>query len=655
MLELAGFLLFCSFPLYSVGTHFFTALILRTPSTKARPLFGISFTLSVSLLLLILLEVLGVLAAGTRTLLWRVHLGLDLVLLVAVLPLAQISILLQRWSLSQRLVFIPMLVWLWVFHQIGASFPLLAGSGGLDVSFFGGLQNVCLSRAGVIGVSVSAAMSGIGAVSGPTSSISRLLHAVGEDELRQAEKSLLQALHATLQHRSHLSQLKEEQRVVVEQDAAAGHASAERAGLTATLSTWTLRLIPLALRNASYRKAAAEVRRSAREERVLRNSLQRRLSSLSELVTERERAALARTPRGRLFNLLGYIFSVYCIFKCWTATRCILWQHGVTPSEDPVTRALRIALRLLRLGAIDVAFWSQAISLALVGVMIFSSVKGFLVQAYRIRVRADGARRCGSSSRVAADSRACDAAAGAAGVTTTGSSGTAAELAGCAAAHVMGFYFLSSVILTRASLPSQYHKGINDAVGGHIEFAFYHHWFDSIFLAAASLTLAEWSIRRSHRLRDWFGSADAAAQLAQRRLHHAAQASARRQQRTAQRIRSPVVGSASPSSILSSPALGPALGGPRGSILRCRPAAAASAAAAAAPASPGQLLSEFTPETVRRAEGQDPAAALVAGATVAQRQSTQALLDFVSTQMEAMDVIQPSNGMRHAWALVGST
>lgn len=54
----------------------------------------------------------------------------------------------------------------------------------------------------------------------------------------------------------------------------------------------------------------------------------------------------------------------------------------------------------------------------------------------------------------------------------------------------MGFYFLSSVLLARASLPQQFRNGISEAVGGNLEYAFYHHWFDSIFLAAACITLA---------------------------------------------------------------------------------------------------------------------------------------------------------------------
>ena len=344
--ESLSFLCLCSFPLYRAGGFAFTHLIQRSP--QARPLFATSFALSVSLLILILLEVLGVLHARSRSFLWRGLLGFDLVLLVAVLPLVQIDIVL-RWAFSlsgaasRRLALPPLLAWLWLFYKIGEPFPLLAAGAWYDTSYLGALQNLCLSRAGVIGVSVTAAMSGHGAVSGPASSISRLLSVVDEDELRAYERRLLQALHAVLQHRSHLRELELEKIEVRSQDDAARRALALRPGLAARVASLTARLVPLLLRSAPFRTAAAEVRRSRREERALRAALRRQLCGVAELLEERERHAASVTLRGQLYNLLGYVFSLYCVFKMWSATRCILWQHGVL-GEDPITRWLRIAL-----------------------------------------------------------------------------------------------------------------------------------------------------------------------------------------------------------------------------------------------------------------------------------------------------------------------
>ena len=64
----------------------------------------------------------------------------------------------------------------------------------------------------------------------------------------------------------------------------------------------------------------------------------------------------------------------------------------------------------------------------------------------------------------------------------------------------MGFYLLSSVLLMRASLPAEFRTGISEAAGD-LEFAFYHHFFDSIFLFAATITAVWLLIERAIRER----------------------------------------------------------------------------------------------------------------------------------------------------------
>ncbi|KAL1515811.1 hypothetical protein AB1Y20_002427 [Prymnesium parvum] len=612
--EAAAFICLCSLPLYRAGAFAYTMLM---PSTAARQLFAMSFTLSVSLLLLILLEVLGVLTSASRSLLWRVCLGLDLVLLVAVLPYVQISILLVRAlsfpeGLARHAAIGPMLLWLWLFYKLGKPFPLLA-----EESFWY-LQSLCLSRAGMIGVSVTAAMSGVGAVNGPASSLSRLLFTISEEELHSAERRLLRALHAVLQHRTQLRELLQLQDTLrslsffcpprfldalVQQDLAERQQASRRVELVARVKRRLLECIPLLLRLPAYRTASAEVRRARREERVLLAALHRQFWVVSELVTERERSRFALTWRGRLYNWLGYIFSAYCVLKMWSAARSILGQHAKL-GEDIVTRALRISLRLMHLSDADVSTWSQAISLALVGVMIFSSVRGFLVQAYRLRLRTASPPRSNAPPK------------------------TSDDIMGYVAAHVMGFYFLSSVLLTRASLPSQFRNGISEAVGTNLEYAFYHHWFDSIFLTAACSTLVAFSWHRVEQERRRRGSNPDATLMASQRMHHAVQASARRQE---------IIGRERTAASYAAAAAPAQSSAPRGvpppSPLRSRREGCRSGV----PEVGRQSRSEINSYPNRREAGQESASAMVAGATAAAAKGTAALLEYVSAQMAGMD------------------
>jgi len=111
-----------------------------------------------------------------------------------------------------------------------------------------------------------------------------------------------------------------------------------------------------------------------------------------------------------------------------------------------------------------------------------------------------------------------------------------ADLVGAAAAELMGFYLLSSVLMMRGSLPHEFRQGIHEAARG-LEFEFYYHFFDAIFLASfliaaaiyVSFTLYEVRRRAARRLEQSLGSAVADQMAGVRRHDHAVQAATQRQ------------------------------------------------------------------------------------------------------------------------------
>eukprot|EP00041_Stephanoeca_diplocostata_P010947 m.175390 g.175390 ORF g.175390 m.175390 type:complete len:120 (+) comp18350_c0_seq19:1620-1979(+) len=50
--------------------------------------------------------------------------------------------------------------------------------------------------------------------------------------------------------------------------------------------------------------------------------------------------------------------------------------------------------------------------------------------------------------------------------------------------QVMGMYFVSLVIMMRMNMPERYRAKLVDVLGD-LEFSYYHHWFDRIFLVSA--------------------------------------------------------------------------------------------------------------------------------------------------------------------------
>uniref|UniRef100_A0A7S3GIX3 Abscisic acid G-protein coupled receptor-like domain-containing protein n=1 Tax=Palpitomonas bilix TaxID=652834 RepID=A0A7S3GIX3_9EUKA len=175
---------------------------------------------------------------------------------------------------------------------------------------------------------------------------------------------------------------------------------------------------------------------------------------LTEQKEEIKRIEFYKTPLGKLNNWLGYFFSVYCIYKVVMASKNVIMND--VAKTDPVSKWME---RLLRYGptwlVFDVVFWSQTISFVLVGVMIFTSLRGFL----NLWVKIFQIRNVGYSMRYANN-------------------------AVLFITWIMGLYFTSSILLLRMNLPQQYRQAVTAALG-NIHFRFYHQWFDFLFMVSA--------------------------------------------------------------------------------------------------------------------------------------------------------------------------
>lgn len=117
---------------------------------------------------------------------------------------------------------------------------------------------------------------------------------------------------------------------------------------------------------------------------------------------------------------------------------------------DPVTYGLGLLVHHFGVD-VDMQLWSQYVSFILVGMLIVSSIRGLLLQLMKF---------------FRAFSR------------TISPNNIVLFLA-----HLMGTYFLSSVLLLRMSLPPSYRLIITDVLG-KMEFHFYQRWFDVIFLVS---------------------------------------------------------------------------------------------------------------------------------------------------------------------------
>ena len=163
-----------------------------------------------------------------------------------------------------------------------------------------------------------------------------------------------------------------------------------------------------------------------------------------------------KTWQGKYFNVVGYFFSAYCIWKIFISTVNIVFDR--VGKVDPVTKAIEI---LVPPGyEIDVRFWSQQISFLLIGIIAVTSIRGLLITIAKF-FNAISSRKSSNlivlvlahvmvgddRARAAAYSREQPRAAASCRVCRREQFRTDS---------LQGMYFVSSVLLIRMNMPYQY-------------------------------------------------------------------------------------------------------------------------------------------------------------------------------------------------------
>ncbi|GBG26470.1 Golgi pH regulator [Hondaea fermentalgiana] len=201
------------------------------------------------------------------------------------------------------------------------------------------------------------------------------------------------------------------------------------------------------------RAVELQVRELRKEVETLEGFHRELFLDVNEMHLNRSQLLFSRTLRGFFHYALGYVFSGYCVYKCAIVSINILLDRD--PQKDPVTRGFQIFFMFFQVD-LDIHFWSQVISLVLVGVLSFASVRGFLITIAKIFHQ----------------------------ISTSMSSNSVVLLLG----QMMGMYFISFVLLLRMNLPEDYRRVVTAVLGGDLHFSFYHRFFDRIFLGSALTT-----------------------------------------------------------------------------------------------------------------------------------------------------------------------
>ncbi|GIL86083.1 hypothetical protein Vretimale_13894 [Volvox reticuliferus] len=445
-------------------------------------LWSTVFALSCNFISLVLFEIVNVMDPGLRRAAWYLNVYGMLALLLGVLPYYHsYRLLSSAGSLRRGHVAVgAVLFWaafMYGFWRLGTYLP------GVPPATEGVFRmKQAISRVGVMGTWMIAVLSGYAAVSFPYSYLSLFVRPVEAFEIVAMEEQSRQAQVMCEEKRRRIELARQEMERMAEGRKGLGlglglglgggggggggsqaHQRLLAGGGTGTGgsgATLTSRLgsVVGGLMSWGHPTTPADTIRVLEAEVRSLESLHKTLAvELAELRSERARALESRTLAGHCKNALGYAMSAYCVYKMYTSLKALIFGEDLI--SDTVGSALSFALRWVSHGSInvDVQLLSQYLTLAFIGGISAMSLRGFLKNLRKVFSFVRGA-------------------------------GTASSLV-LLLTQVTGFYAVSSLLLIRKNVPMEYRSGMDLAMGGQLDFQFFHRWFNGLFLASALLTL----------------------------------------------------------------------------------------------------------------------------------------------------------------------
>lgn len=442
-----GLLVLASFSVLFISGWIFVSKNVYSENEKrsrvASGLFSVTFAFSAIIVELLICEVTDSLDPSTRKVVWRADMLLLLVVLLLVLPFAHIICIVQRWVTGFKSIILSVAVLtgisfiFWRSSWLAPVIPLGASS----VERYGMLDAV--GRVGALGLILVSVLSGYGTVSVPFSYLSLFIRPVETGEISAMESQLQQTMVSKKQKIAKVDTLKMDLKAKKESDQA-------KSGF---FSKFINSIGSVGIRKIMHDIASLEV------EIASLSSLEAALvADVRDLKKQRQKAIISRTMKGHLQNFLGYLLSLYCIYRMIASFLALLL--GEDTSSDPVSKTIAVVLRVFTGGSItiDVQMISQYMTLAFVGFISITSLRGFMMHMQRFFSIFRGSR-----------------------ISSVGFVLMLTEL--------LGFYTISSLLLLRRQLPEQYRTTVTDAIGGDLEFDTYHKGFHAIFLVTVFVSL----------------------------------------------------------------------------------------------------------------------------------------------------------------------
>lgn len=466
-------------------------------------IFSITLCISMCMFQLIIYEILNILTPLSREINWKFSIITLLILVIIVLPIYALYCTITSYTQSRIHTVITLCIcftlWLYLFYSLGTtSIEKNFNTNTQSSSFTSYIHNIFLyhilsfennvSRVAVIGVTTIAIFSGFGAVNCPYTWISVFLQYVDSKYIYDIEQQIHSTINRISKKKSQsilLHQTLQQLQQHMNESNQHSNANSSANDVSMSYTQWLKSFLPTPFtpstsshHNTELTNIHKELSNIQVEIMMLSQFLQSLFLEFYELrEIEVQYYSSYYTLLGRIYNFLGYFFSIWCIYKMIIS--CVNIIMGRVVRMDPVTRFLNILLNHMMHVDIDIEFYTQFVSLIFIGILVITQVRGLLIQLLRLFYIFNNSIHMNTMNVNTYDNINMN-------VNINANTTHSMIVLLC---EIMGMYFLSSILLMRMSLPEKYRMIISRVLGENIEFYFYHTWFDFIFLISASISI----------------------------------------------------------------------------------------------------------------------------------------------------------------------
>lgn len=396
-------------------------------------LFSLTFMFALSMFATLLFELINITEPSTRQFIWTVDLRAMSILLIYIMPVLLFYTISREHDWKKRhsigFSFVGLCIYFYFFQKLGTLFDIDSAQqyGWFSIEY-------SIGRISVLGVTCMAILSGFGAVNCPFEYVAYFRKRVSEEDIERCESRLEQTIQMLLNKRK---------RILLDRE------QYESRGKSS--------IFKRAVSFFTDKNERRELESLKSEVLALENFVSELFLDIHDLRQLQSRARSSLTLKGRIRNFLGYFLSAFCVYKMFMGTINIVFNRDRS-AKDPITLAIERLLYVFPSLSywINIGFITEFASLALVGILVFSQTRGFLLTIVKIF-------RAWSSS--------------------LSSNSIVLWLT-----QLMGMYFVSSFVLMRMNLRKDHRQSI-DQVLGDIEFKRFHQWFDVIFVTSASCSM----------------------------------------------------------------------------------------------------------------------------------------------------------------------